>query len=61
MQPVEAILLGFASGPACVTSCGPVLAPLLTAAGQPVRRTVATMFGGSIIANTLSRLLGVLL
>jgi hypothetical protein len=36
---VEAVLLGFAMGPACLASCGPVLFPWLAAAARPLAGT----------------------
>src|SRR5512135_2542899 len=39
MQIAEAILLGLASGPACLASCGPVLLPWLAAENAPLART----------------------
>lgn len=39
----EAALLGLASGPACLLSCGPVLAPCLAARGEAVRGTARTL------------------
>jgi len=39
----EALLLGLASGPACMASCGPVLAPTLAAQGRDFRGTAGAL------------------
>jgi sulfite exporter TauE/SafE len=48
----EAIALGFGSGPVCIASCGPVLAPWLGAAARPLRdtlRLLATFLSGRLV------------
>lgn len=52
----EALLLGLASGPACVASCGPVVVPSLLAEGPGLR-----LNGRYLIAFLSSRLVGYLL
>jgi sulfite exporter TauE/SafE len=52
----EALVLGLASGPACVASCGPVLIPSLLAEGTGVRRHARYLS-----AFLATRLLGYLL
>jgi len=51
----EAILLGFASGPVCVASCGPVLLPWLAAQSQGFRGTIRSLsiFLGGRLAGYL--------
>lgn len=51
----EAALLGLASGPACLASCGPVLAPWLVAERPGWRRTVVLLpvFLGGRLAGYL--------
>jgi sulfite exporter TauE/SafE len=47
----EAALLGLASGPACLLSCGPVLVPCLAARGEAFRgtaRTLGVFLGGRL-------------
>jgi sulfite exporter TauE/SafE len=52
---VEAILLGFASGPVCLGSCGPVLLPWLAAERSGIRGTarVLSIFLGGRLAGYL--------
>jgi sulfite exporter TauE/SafE len=52
----EAIALGFGSGPVCIASCGPVLAPWLGAAARPLRdtlRLLALFLGGRLAGYLL--------
>ena len=52
----EALILGLASGPACVASCGPVIVPSLLAERAGLR-----LHGNYLSAFLLTRLLGYLL
>lgn len=52
----EAALLGLASGPACLVSCGPVLLPSLAAQGEALRGTARLL--GVFLCGRLAGYLG---
>jgi sulfite exporter TauE/SafE len=52
----EAAMLGLASGPACLASCGPVLAPALAAQGKGIRGTAGWL--GVFLTGRLAGYLG---